>query len=72
MTPEDYTEEMKREIEVRINKASKMLEELQLKPLASVQSINTGDDIFAHKVIVYLQDTRYKKSPLQAKDLKKK
>jgi len=57
----EYTKEQQAEITERVDKAKKMLEELQLQPMAQVQAINVGDDIFAQKVIVYLQDVKYKK-----------
>ena len=65
MNPSDYSDDMKADINERVAKAKKLLEELQLQPQASVQSVNMGDDIFAQKVIVYLQDTRYTKSPIK-------
>lgn len=68
MNPDNYSPEQKRDIEERVLKASKLLEELHLKPTASVQSVNVGDDVFSQKVIVYLQDTKYT-SPIKKKDL---
>lgn len=71
MRPEDYSPEMRKDIEARVAKAKKALEDLQLQPTANVQSINVGDDVFSQKVIVYLQDTRYK-SPIQKGDIEAK
>lgn len=67
MNPEDYTAEQKKDIEERVAKARKMLEELQLKPSASVSTVNIGDDVFAQKVQPYLQDVKYAStlSPIQ-------
>lgn len=65
MNPSDYSDDMKADINERVAKAKKLLEELQLQPQASVQSVNMGDDIFAQKIIVYLQDVRYTKSPIK-------
>lgn len=69
MKPEDYTPEMQKDINERVGKAAKMLEDLKLHPQASVSAVNNGDDTFALKVVVYLQDLKFK-SPIQAKDLK--
>ena len=57
-----------KDIEERVAKAATALKELELQPRASVQAINTGNDIFSTKVIVYLEDTKYT-SPVQKKDL---
>lgn len=65
MNPSDYSEDMKADINERVAKATKLLEELQLQPQASVQSVNMGDDVFAQKVVVYLADKKYVKSPVQ-------
>lgn len=65
MNPSDYSEDMKADINERVEKAKKLLEELQLQPQASVQSVNVGDDVFAQKVIVYLADIKYTKSPIK-------
>lgn len=68
MNPNDLNAEQRKDIEERVAKASKMLEELKLTPKASVQAVNSGDDVFSTKVIVYLEDNKYL-SPLQKKDL---
>ncbi len=71
MNESDYTESQKKDILERMDKAKKALEDLQLRPSSSVSATNTGDDVFALKVISYLQDTKYtaQVSPVQAKDL---
>lgn len=68
MDPRQLTAEQVKDIEERVASAKKSLEELQLKPVASVQSVNVGDDVFSQKVIVYLQDLKFT-SPVQQKDL---
>lgn len=67
MNSHEYTEEEKKDIEERVEKAKTMLAELNLQPSAQVQKVNTGNDIFADKVIPFLQDTKYtpKLSPIQ-------
>lgn len=68
MNPNDLTLEQRKDIESRVSQAKIMLENLKLKPTASVQSVNVGDDIFSQKVVVYLQDQKYF-SPISKKDL---
>jgi len=65
MNPSEYSPEMRKDIDERVAKAKKALEELQLQPTASVQSVNVGDDVFSQNVIVYLADQKYIKSPIQ-------
>jgi len=57
-----------KDIEERVAKAAAFLKELQLQPQASVQAMNMGNDVFAQKVIVYLQDQKYL-SPIKKGDL---
>lgn len=64
MNPEDYSPEQKKDITERVEKAKKLLEELQLQPGCIVQAINTGNDVFGFQPIAYLQDTKYT-SPLK-------
>ncbi len=68
MNKEDLTPVQIGDIEGRVATAKAFLEKCQLQPTASVSSVNTGDDIFATKIIVYLQDTKYL-SPISKKDL---
>lgn len=67
MNPSEYSEEQKKDISERVAKAHKFLEELNLHPAASVSVVNLGDDVFAQKVVSYLQDDKYssKLSPIQ-------
>ncbi len=62
---------MQKDILERTQKAKKALEDLQLRPSSSVSAVNTGDDVFALKVISYLQDTKFTPtvSPIQKKDV---
>lgn len=68
MNPNDLSLEQRNDIEERVAKAKKVLEDLQLQPTASVRAVNTGDDTFATKVIVYLADQKYL-SPIKKSDL---
>ncbi len=68
MNPNDLTPEQVGDIDGRVATAKVFLEKCQLQPTASVSSVNTGDDIFATKIIVYLKDTKYL-SPISKKDL---
>lgn len=68
MNPSDLSKEQIIDIEERVAKAKKALEDLQLQPTAHVQSVNVGDDVFSQKVVVYLADKKYL-SPLQKKDI---
>lgn len=71
MNPSDYTPEMQKDITERVQQALKALAELSLKHSSSISAVNTGDDVFALKVMSYLQDTKYtpQVSPVQKKDL---
>lgn len=68
MNPQNLTEDQRKDIEDRVAQATKALADLNLTPKASVQAKNTGDDVFAFKVIVYLEDNKFL-SPIQKKDL---
>lgn len=54
-----YTPEQIADIKEREEKALKALTDLQLNPSAIVQKVNIGQDVFADKVIPYLQDLKY-------------
>jgi len=56
---ENYTKEQQEDIKLRVEKATKLLKELQLYPSAVVQKVNQGDDIFVDKIICFLQDSKY-------------
>lgn len=68
MNPNELTKEQVKDIEDRVAKAKDTLESLQLRPTASVQSVNVGDDIFSQMVTVYLRDTKFI-SPITSKDV---
>lgn len=59
MNPENYTEEQKKDINGRTEKARVFLKELQLRPAVVMQPINIGNDAFAMKPIVYLADEKF-------------
>ena len=62
MNPQNYTEEQKKDIIERVNKANKVLKDLQLFPSAIVQKVKISDnneDVFADKVICFLADSKY-------------
>ena len=67
MNSQDYSTEQKKDITERVDKAHKMLEELNLRPGTVMTPVNVGDDAFALKAISYLQDTKYQNviSPIQ-------
>lgn len=67
MKESDYSPEEQKDINERIAKAIESLKELQLKPSASISANNVGDDVFALKVVPYLQDIKYSPvvSPIQ-------
>lgn len=71
MNPEDFTDEQKKDVAVRIDKARTLLTELQLRPSASVSIENIGNDVFATKVTPYLHDTKFAPtvSPIQEENL---
>lgn len=68
MNPNEYTDEQKKDIEGRTEKAKDFLKEIGLQPACFVTPINMGDDVFALKTIAYLQDLKFT-SPLQRKDI---
>lgn len=68
MNPSNYTKEQQTDIEDRVKKGIAALKELNLQPSSAVQAVNTGNDVFATKIISYLQDTKYT-SPIKKSDL---
>lgn len=71
MQPNEYTEEQKKDITDRVEKARVALKDLHLQPACMPNMQNMGDDVFGIKLIPYLQDTLYmpKKSPIQPENL---
>lgn len=71
MNSTDYTPEQRKEVEERVNKAAEILKEMHLNPACVLQMSNIGEDNFAVKPFVYLQDTLYtpKKSPIQPENI---
>lgn len=67
MPPTEYTEEQKKEILERLEKARNALKELQFELACQPTMENMGDNVFGIKLTPYLQDTRYnsKISPIQ-------
>lgn len=64
-----YTDAQIAEITVREKKALDILRGMDLTPSAVMQKVNLGNDIFADKVVPYLQDLRYaEKSQLSVLD----
>jgi hypothetical protein len=79
-----YTEEQKKDISERVEKANTTLKELELVSAVQSASVNLGsvdpkfNGIFGTYLQVYLQDTKYSKkqenstpSPIQTEDLSK-
>lgn len=61
----NYTEEQKKDITERVNKAIESLKELRLAPSALLQKVKisseNGADIYADQLQAYLQDVKYVK-----------
>ena len=62
-----YSEEQRKDILAREEKARAFLKELQLNVACMPQAVNVGDDTFAIKLYPYLADTKYASqvSPIQ-------
>lgn len=71
MNPEQFSSEQIKDIEERVEKAKSSLQELNLRPSSQVSIVNLGEDVFAQKVVSFLQDTKYTPqiSPVQQKDV---
>lgn len=71
---QNYSDEEVKDITEREKKGLELLKQLQLTPAAIIQKVNMGNDVFADKLIPFLQDFKYNKdsvvSPVQQKDLK--
>lgn len=67
MQQTELTEEQRKDIEIRVEKAKTTLTELKLQPACMPYMTNMGDDVFGIKLVPYLQDTQYasKLSPIQ-------
>lgn len=55
----NLSDEQIKDIKDRELKALESLKELQLTPAAQMIKVNVGDDIFADRVVPYLQDIKY-------------
>jgi len=66
----NYSEEQRKDILERSEKAISYLKTLDLQPAAFVSMANTKDGLFAVKVDAYLQDTRYTQQTINVSDLK--
>lgn len=60
-----YTDEQRKDIEERSQKASDALKELNLTPAAVIQKTKLSEGIFADQISVYLADTKYQDEPTQ-------
>jgi hypothetical protein len=56
-----YNEEEIKDITEREKKCLDFLKENEMTPAAQVLKVNVGNDMFADKVVPYLQDIKYKK-----------
>lgn len=63
MEKSSFSEEQIKDIQEREAKGLQALKELELTPAAVLQKLNVGNDVFADKVIPYLQDTKYATKP---------
>lgn len=61
--PTNFTPEQVKDIQEREAKALAYLKELQLTPAAQLSKISLGNDVFADKVVCYLNDTKYSSVP---------
>lgn len=71
---QNYTKEQVEEVKEREKKALAMLKELELTPAAQTFSVNIGkegEDVFAIRIVPYLQDTKYQPKPSPYKEEKK-
>lgn len=55
----NYSKEQIEDVKIREGKALETLKELQLTPAAQITKVNVGNDVFADRVIPFLQDTKY-------------
>lgn len=54
-----FTPEQVEDVKAREAKALAYLKELQLTPAAQISKVNMGNDVFADKLVCYLNDTKY-------------
>lgn len=59
----NYTEEQVKDITEREQKGLEALKALNLTPAAQISKVQMGSDIFADKLIPFLQDTKYTSTP---------
>lgn len=56
---QEYTPEQLSDIKERFEKASAFLTEINMQPVAQMTPTNLGNDVFAFKITVSLQDTKF-------------
>lgn len=59
----NYTDEQVKDITEREQKGLEALKALHLTPAAQISKVQMGNDIFADKLIPFLQDTKYISTP---------
>lgn len=60
---ENYTDEQVKDITEREKKGLEALKALNLTPAAQISKVQMGNDIFADKLVPFLQDTLYISTP---------
>lgn len=71
MKPPEYSEQEIQDIKEREQKCLEFLKENQITPSCAPMLVNMGDDTFGIKLIPFLKDFKYNKSPspIQKDDL---
>lgn len=59
----DYTKAQIADINEREQKGLEALKALNLTPAAQISKVQMGNDIFADKLVPFLQDTKYTSTP---------
>lgn len=73
----NFTPEQIKDIQEREKKCLDFIREQEMTPAAMIQKIKVGNDVFADKVIPFLNDTKYAdkngavESPIQKDDISK-
>lgn len=65
----NYTPEQISDVRDREEKGLAALKELNLTPAAQITKVNVGNDVFADRLIPFLQDTKYTSTPSVDKEV---
>lgn len=55
----NYTEEQMKDVQDRVEKVTKLIEELQLQILTKIESVEIQTNVFAQKFTIIFGDTKY-------------